>query len=56
MKLNQRELAARLNVTHEIVHRWESGKTIPIEEEMLKLSSELLVPVADIRSWANSGR
>ena len=47
-KMTQKELAERLNVSDKVISKWETGKSLPDVETMLKLSEVLGVSISEL--------
>lgn len=47
-KMTQKELAVKLNVSDNVISRWENGKSIPDAEMLLKLSEVFHVSILEI--------
>ena len=47
-KMTQKELAERLNVSDKVISKWETGKSLPDVETMLKLSEVLDVSISEL--------
>ena len=46
--MTQRELAERLNVSDKVISKWETGKSLPDVETMLRLSKILGVSISEL--------
>ena len=46
--LTQRELAEKLNVSDKVISKWETGKSLPDVETMLRLSKALGVSISEL--------
>lgn len=44
-KKSQSEIAAEYGVSQQAWHSWESGRTVPNNEIMLKMEKEFLIPM-----------
>ena len=47
-KLTQRDLAEKLNVSDKVISKWETGKSLPDVETMLKLSKILGISISEL--------
>ena len=47
-KMTQRELAEKLNVSDKVISKWETGKSLPDVEAMLRLSKVLEVSISEL--------
>lgn len=47
-KMTQRELAERLNVSDKVISKWETGKSLPDVETMMRLSKVLGVSISEL--------
>lgn len=47
-KMTQRELAEKLNVSDKVISKWETGKSLPDVETMLRLSKVLEVSISEL--------
>ncbi|SHE47315.1 DNA-binding transcriptional regulator, XRE-family HTH domain [Marinitoga hydrogenitolerans DSM 16785] len=47
-KINQRELAKKLNVTQETISYWETGKRQPTLDKLVKLSKIFNISIDDL--------
>ena len=47
-KITQKELAERINVSDKVISKWETGKSLPDVETMLRISKELDVSISEL--------
>lgn len=47
-KMTQRDLAEKLNVSDKVISKWETGKSLPDVEMMMKLSRALGVSISEL--------
>ena len=47
-KMTQKDLAERLNVSDKVISKWETGKSLPDVESMMRLSKVLGISISEL--------
>ena len=47
-KMTQKDLAMKLNVSDNVISRWENGKSIPDAEMLLKVAEAFQITIPEI--------